>query len=199
MDPFMNALQTMTDTEPHPIDVDDDDLDEVSYWPLFAASVRAMLLTVVFQIGTAIWFSVQFGGTAGFRLWYGLPVLVITTPSSEAFLSITFWSSVVTAGILVAYAITAHRDRHRLQVQSGRSFAFLDVCLIGTLPILARLVGVGQVPISAYHLNLAVGGAVGFAAAQWLVWDRHRSREPLGEVLDEVDGVEPSASLAGAV
>ncbi len=171
------VAETSTHETDAPVDVE----TEVSYWPLFTASVKAVLVTVVVQLSTAVWFSVQFGGTASIQLWHGLPVLVITTPSSEAFLSITFWSATITAIVLAVYAVLAHRPHHRLQVQSGRSFAFLDICLLGVLPMISRAVGVGQLPVSGYHWNLAIGGAAAFAAAQWLVRDRYLDREALGD------------------
>lgn len=161
-----------------------------SYWPLLRASMGAALLTLVAQCVSAVWLALQAGHSVSLGLWKVIPYLRISTTSLAAFNHLVFWSSVASAVVLGVFGTLALVRKNPLQTQLGRSFAFLDISLIGTLAMVsARWFGPRQ-STSNWMLNLALGGAISFAVAAWLVNDRVRERDAERAAASELSGCE---------
>lgn len=150
---------------------------DVSYWPMLRASMGAAVLTLVAQCGSATWVALQSGHDVSLRRWTVIPYLQISTSSVASFNSIVFWSSVISAVVLAVFATFALVRSRSLQTQLGRSFAFLDISLIGVLALASALWFERSQGVSNWMLNLSLGGAIAFAVAAWVVHDRYTERE----------------------
>lgn len=150
---------------------------EVSYWPMLRSSMGAAALTLVAQCASAAWVALQSGHDVSLRRWIVVPYLQISTSSVAAFSTVVFWSSMITTVVLATFALSALVRSRSLQIQMGRSFAFLDISLMGVLSLTSAMWFERRQGLSNWMLNLSLGGAIAFAVAAWVVRDRHSERE----------------------
>ena len=170
-----------------------------NYWPMFWSSLQAALLTVVAQFVFTIYIALQRGIGVELRLWNNvLPFMAMQT-QRPVFESITRWASIATAITLAVFAIAAFVTRRRLQVQAGRSFAWLDIALIGGLGLSrAWWFDAAQQPARWMYAMVLIG-LVGLAVSLTLVAidyhdredEREREREHEPELERDRDEREP--------
>lgn len=144
---------------------------------MLRGSMAAALLTLVAQCGSAAWVALSSGHDVSLRWWIVIPYLQISTSSVAAFNSVVFWSSMISTAVLVVFAVSALVRCRSLQTQIGRSFAFLDIALIGALAMASAFWIETRQGFANWMLNLALGGGIAFAVAAWVVHDRYSERE----------------------
>ncbi len=151
--------------------------EEENYWPMFWASVQAALLTVVGEFVFTIYIALQRGVPIEIRLWKNvLPFLAMETQRSF-FESIIRWASIATGITLAIFAIMAFVRHRRLQVQAGRSFAWLDIALIGGVNLSRAWWFDSALAPARWMYAMVLIGLVGLAVSATLIYIDYRDRE----------------------
>lgn len=146
----------------------DEELED--YFPMFWSSVQAALLAVVSQILTSVYFAMQYGAALELRVWRNVLPYMAMGVEPDRFRMIVMLSSITSAVILACFSLWAFVWRHRLQVQAGRLFAWINLALIGILNLVRVHFFDDFAQAERWMWALPVIGIVGFGVGSVFIW-----------------------------
>ncbi len=171
-------------------------VDDIDFFPMFFASIQAALITIVANLVLSVFFALQFGAGLQMRLFARVLPYVALETDIATFEKVVFWSTVGTAALLIIFSVSAFMTRRSLRVQAGRTFAWFDVALLGSMQLYRQYFLANFGDAKPWMWGLVLVGLVGFVVCAYIVWLDAGDKE--AELLDTyslLDDAPTSAAL----